>query len=220
MPRWPAAASPSNRPSSARRAEDHQRARPDDQRRGDREAGPRGPGQAAEQEREDLAQVRPRDVHRHRQERRQHGPDGVAGEEQAGEPAGATGAAEAEHDVGRQQRPGERQPVQQPELEDRDLDREEHGDRRAERGPRRRAEHVRIGQRVPEQTLERGAGDGESRADDHRGQDARQAQVPDDRLGRRRPVQPDRSPASATGSPRWSRSGRSGPTRGRRPGRP
>ena len=104
-------------------------------------------------------------------------------------PPDATGAAEPEHDVGGQQRARERQPVQQPELEDGDLDRDQDRHRGPERGPRGRPEHVRIGQRVPEQPLERGARDREPGPDDHRGQDARQSQVPDDRLGRRRPVE-------------------------------
>ena len=52
--------------------------------------------------------------------------------------------------------------------------------------PGRRAEHVRVGQRVAEQALERRAGDRQRGPDEHRGQDPRQPQVHDDRLGRRR----------------------------------
>ena len=48
-------------------------------------------------------------------------------------------------------------------------------------------EHIRVGERVAEQALERGPGDGQAQPHDHRLQDPRQAQVPDDRLGRRRP---------------------------------
>ncbi len=54
--------------------------------------------------------------------------------------------------------------MQQAELDDHDLDRQEHGDRGSERGTGRRPEHVGIGQRVAEQALEGRAGDRESRS--------------------------------------------------------
>ena len=76
------------------------------------------------------------------------------------------------------------------------------GDRRAERGAGRRPEHVRIGERVAEQALERRAGDRQADPDDHRGQDARQPQVPDDRLGRRRPGPPEVEPEQPMGEDR------------------
>ena len=58
---------------------------------------------------------------------------------------------------------------------------------RAERGTRRGAQHERVGQRVAQQTLEGGPGEGQPGPDDHRGEHPRQAQLPDDRLGGRRP---------------------------------
>ena len=155
--------------------------------------------EAAEQEREDLAQVGPGHVHRHRQQRGEDRPDRVAGQQQAGQRRRGRPAAEAEDDAGRQQRPGEREAVEQAELEDDELDREQDRDRRAERRAGRRAEHVRVGQRVAEQALERGTGDGQPGPDDHRRQDPRQSQVPDDRLGGRRPRHArGRARASAT----------------------
>ena len=143
------------------RSQHHEDAGSDDQRRRDREAGPRRTREPTEQEREDLAQVGTRDVHGHRQERRQHGPDGVAGEQEAGQPTGATGTTEPEDDVGGQQRSGEGEGVQEAELDDHDLDRDQDRDRRPERRARRGAQHVRVGQRVAEQSLERRARDGQ-----------------------------------------------------------
>ena len=74
----------------------------------------------------------------------------------------------------------------QPELEDDEADRDDDRDRRAERRAGRGPEHVRVGERVAQQPLEGRPGDGQRAADEHRGQDPRQAQVDDDRLGRRR----------------------------------
>ena len=100
------------------RSQHHEDAGSDDQGRRDGEAGPRRTREPAEQEREDLAQVGTRHVHRHRQERRQHGPDGVAGEEEAGQPTRAAGAPEPEHDERRQQGSGEGEAVQEAELDE------------------------------------------------------------------------------------------------------
>ncbi len=51
-----------------------------------------------------------------------------------------------------------------------------------------------IGQRVADQALERGTGDGQRGTDQHRGQHPRHPQVPDDRLGRGRPRPPEVEP--------------------------
>ena len=77
--------------------------------------------------------------------------------------------------------------MEQAEAEQRELDRHEQGDGGAERGATGRAENVGIGQRVAQQSLERGAGQRQRGADGHRGDDARQAQLEHDRLGRRGP---------------------------------
>ena len=57
--------------------------------------------------------------------------------------------------------------------------------------PRRSPEHVRVGERVSKQSLERRAGHRQTAADEHRGQDPWQPQLPDDRLGGRRPGDAD-----------------------------
>ena len=59
-----------------------------------------------------------------------------------------------------------------------------------ERGAGRGAQHVRVGERVADDALERRAGDRQARPDEHRGEDPRHAQVPHDRLGRGRPRVP------------------------------
>ncbi len=127
---------------------------------------PRRPAEAAEQEREDLAQLDAGDVHRHGQQRREDRPDGVAGEQQAGQPTGTTGPAEPEDEPGRPERADEGQPMEQPELDDRTS---WIGSRTAMAAPSAAPdggpEHVRVGQRVAEQALERRAGDGQPAAD-------------------------------------------------------
>ena len=165
------------------RSQREHQARAQDQRRGDEQARPRRPAETAEQEREDLAEVGPRDVHRHREQRGQHRADRVAGEQQPGEPAGRPGAADAEDEICGRERAREREPVQQPELDRHEADRDEDGDGRPEGGTGRGAEDVRVGQWIADQALERGAGDGESRAHQHGRQDPWHPQVPHDRLG-------------------------------------
>ena len=63
--------------------------------------------------------------------------------------------------------------------------------RSPERRTGRRAEDVRVGQWIPDQALERGAGHGESRAHQHGRQDPRHPQVPHDRLGSVGPGPPE-----------------------------
>ncbi len=148
------------------------------------------PGRAlepAEQVEEDLAQVRPRQVHRHRQTGRQQRADGVAGQEQARERRERPGPAEPVDDGDGQDRPDEREELDEPELEHDDPDRQEHADRRPERRARRGSEHVGIGQRVAQDPLERRPGNGQPEPHDHRRQDPGQSDVDDDRLGRGRP---------------------------------
>ena len=77
-------------------------------------------------------------------------------------------------------------------------DRDEHRDRRPERGPGRGAQHVRVRERIPEQALERRAGDRQRhRPTTIAGQYPGQAEVHHDRLGRRRPGGRDVQPEQA-----------------------
>ena len=80
------------------------------------------------------------------------------------------------------------------ELDDDDADRQDDRDGRPERRAGRGAQHVRIGQRVADQALERGTGDGQGGPDEHRREHPRHPQVPDDRLGRGRPGSPEVEP--------------------------
>ena len=146
------------------------------------EAGPAGGVEAAEQVREDLAELGAGQVHGHREPRRQQRPDRVPGEEQARQRGKAGRARQLVDRVDREQRPDERECLEQPELEDRDPDRDEHRDRGAEGGPGRGPEDVRVRQRVAQQALERDSGHGQRQPDEHRREDTRQAQVHDDRL--------------------------------------
>src|SRR4029079_8494423 len=109
---------------------------------------------------------------------------------------------------GREQRAGERQALEEAELEERDADRQEQRDRRPQGRPGRRAQHVRICQRVAEQALERRARDRQSGPDDHRREDSRQAQLPDDRLGRGGPGRAQGQPEQAVGDDRERVAGR------------
>ena len=171
------------------------------------EAHPRGTLEAAEQEGEDLAQVGPRQVHRHGKASGEKRADGVAGQQEARQRRKGPAAPEAvDHCHGRD-RAGEGEHVEQPEVEERDADRDEHGDRRAEGGPGRRAQHVRIGQRVAEEPLERGACDRQAGTDNDRGEDARKPELGDDRLGGWRPRPLDRQAEGAEAGCRWCRPG-------------
>ncbi len=201
-PRWAAASSPSRKPLSARARTRIADRRREDDRRGQGELEPRRALEPAEQVEEDLAQVRPRQVHRHGQPGREQRADGVAGQEQARQRGERPGPAEAVDGGDRQERADEREDLDEPELEEHDPDRHEDADRRAERRAGRRAEHVRVGQRVAQDPLERGAGDGQPEPDDHRRQDPRQAQVDHDRLGRRRPGRTEVEPEQAVGEDR------------------
>ena len=199
--------------------EDPQR-RQRDERRGDGKPAPRGRVEPAEEVGEDLAQPRAGQVHRHRQAGGQQGAHGVAREEQARHRRARAGLRQLVDDEHGAERPEEREPVEQPELEDEDAHGDEDREGRPERGPGRRAEHVRIRERVPEQALERRAGDRQPAADDHRREDPRQPQVDDDRLRRRRP-RSGRYPGRA-GAGRGSRACRpagSRPSRRRSPRR-
>ena len=75
-------------------------------------------------------------------------------------------------------------------------------DRRPERGARGGPEDVRVRERVAEDALERRSGDGQPEPDDHRREDARQPQVDDDRLGRRRPRPAEVEPEQPMGEDR------------------
>ena len=65
--------------------------------------------------------------------------------------------------------------------------------------PGRRPEHVRVGQRVADDALERRPGDGEAGSDEGGRQDPRHPQLPDDRLGRGRPVAAEVEPETCAG---------------------
>ena len=181
--------------------EDGDRGQQDDRRR-QRELEPRGALEAAEQEEEDLAEVRPRQVHRHRQPGGEERADGVAGEEQARQRGERPGPAEAVDRDDRDQRPDEREQLDQPELEDDDPDRDEDRDRRAEGGSGGGPQHVRVRQRVAQEPLEGDAGHRQAQPDDHRREDPRQAEVHDDRLGRRRPGAAELEPEEPVGEDR------------------
>ena len=84
--------------------------------------------------------------------------------------------------------------MEQAELDDDDADRKHDRDGRSECRAGRGAQHVRIGQRVADQSLERGTGDGQGGTDEHRREHAWHPQVPDDRLGRGRPGPPEVEP--------------------------
>ena len=81
--------------------------------------------------------------------------------------------------------------MEQPELEHERAYRQDHRDRGPERRPGRRAEHVRVGQRVAQHALERRAGHRQPDPDRHRAQDARQPEIEHDRLLRLRPRDPE-----------------------------
>ena len=190
-PRWLAAVSPSRNPSRIRARSASTRHAPRISGAATSRRVHEDPPRPPEQEREDLAEVGPRDVHRHRQERGEHRADRVAREQQPGEPAGPAGAADAEDEVRGRERTREREPVEQAELDHHEPDRDEDRDGRAEGGTGRRAEDVRVGQRVADQALQRGAGHGETRAHQHGRQDPRHPQVPHDRLGGLGPGPPE-----------------------------
>ncbi len=145
------------------------------------------PPNPPEQEIEDLAQRRPGEVHRHRQAGRQQRADRVPGQQEARHRRRAAEARETVDDGDRHERADEREPVEQAELQHDDVDGDDDGDRRAEGRARRRPEHVRVGERVAQEPLERHSGDREAHPDEHAREDARKPQVHHDRLGRRRP---------------------------------
>ena len=167
-----------------------------------RQLRPGGRVEAAEQVGEDLAQGRARHVHRHGQSRGEQRADGVAGQQQAGQRRQPADPRQAVDRVDGGQRTDERQSLQQAEPEDHDADRQQHRDRRPERRARGGSEDVRVGQRIAQQPLEGRSGHRQGHPDDHRGQHPRDAKVPDDRLGRRRPGSPQVEPEQPVGDDR------------------
>ena len=126
--------------------------------------------------------------------RREDRANGVAGQQEPRHPARTAGATETEDEQRRGHRTDERPDVHEPELEDREADRQQDGQGRAEGGARRRPEHVRVGERVADDALEGRPGDRQAGPDERRRQDPRQPQLPDDRLGRGGPCPPRSSP--------------------------
>ena len=121
----------------------------------------------------------PGQVHRHRQSGRQQRPDRVPGQQQArqrrrGRPCATAGTRRRR----RSGRPTNARPCSSPNSRTTRRTGMQHRDRRPERRARRGAEHVRVGERVAQQPLERRPGHGQPGPDHHRGQDPRQAQVP------------------------------------------
>ena len=190
------------------RPEEDQEAAAEDQRCGDREAEPGRAVKAAEQVREDLPEARPGHVHRHREARRQQRAHGISGEEQRGERSERAGPRQPVDDRDGAQGAHECEAVEEAELQDEPTDRQDHGDGRAERRTRGGAQHVGIRERVPQEPLECGPGDGEASAHDHRRQDPRQPQVHHDRLGRGGPGDPEVQAEEALGEDRDGRPGR------------
>ena len=178
-PRWAAVSSPSSRPLSAGPAADQRRSRRDDrQRPGERGhvAASKLPSRYAKIWR----RLGARQVHRHRQPGGQQRPDRVPGEEQARQrgrpPCGTACRPQTASSAPRNAKPGAaRARGSRP-------DRDEHRDRRAEGGSGRGTQHVGVSQRVAQQALERGSGDRQRQPDEHRREDARQAQLHHDRL--------------------------------------
>ena len=165
----------------------------DDQRRRERKPEPARAFHPAQQEGEDLAQVRAGKEHRHRQARRQQRAHRVARQEEPRQRRERSAAAPQPVDQRhRRERPREREDVEQSKVQERGAERDQDGDGRAKGRAGRGPQHVRVGQRVAQETLERRPGDRQPAADHDRGQDARQAQLQDDRLGRRRPRPIDR----------------------------
>ena len=154
MPRCAAVSSPSRSPLRVRARSRIRTLETTHDREGPDQVLPGGVREAAQQVAEDLAQAGARQVHRHRQTGRQQRADRVAGQQQAGQRGEAAQAGEPVDDDDGQQRPDEREAVEQPEPEDHGADRDEDGDGRAEGGAGRRAEHVRVGERVAQQALE------------------------------------------------------------------
>ena len=103
------------------------------------EARPRRPAEAPEQEREDLAQLRARDVHRHRQQRRQDRADRVAREQQAGQPA----RRRPSHRAGTRRRPQTSAPAKASPWSEAELEDRRAGPAAGRRSPRRARRRTR-----------------------------------------------------------------------------
>ena len=116
--------------------------------------------------------------------RREDRPDGIAGEQQPGHPARRADAAEPEDKERGGDGADEREHVESPNSRAANPTGSTIAIAAPERRARRRPEHVRVGERVSHDALERRPGHRQPGPDDISRQNARQAKIPDDRLGR------------------------------------
>ena len=142
------------------------------------EARPGHAVETTEQESKDRAEIRATREHHQRERRGKQRGDGVADEQHAGDALLATpDASDTPDQRHRGERADERGELHAAELPGDSRNRQQEGDRRTERCAATGAEHIRIGERVAQQRLERGTRCCQRRANGDRGEDPRQADL-------------------------------------------